>query len=705
MRRFFAALVLFVLTVIFTLPSRQPKAAELAPSPSVSPDTRSNVDSLIGWPSGESVVSERKWEDQFVAVPSPENAMAIERRISSVPHRAGTPADYATAQFVSERLKSDGFDVETIPFEVLYTNPISQTLELTAPQHVPFDLLEGPPGQHTDAEKLAGPSFMENSGDGDVTGPLFYLNHGTADDWAAFDDMGIQMPPGSIVIERLGGGSRDPQLGARSWDALKRHGVAGLIVYYDPMDDGVYGGETWPNGNWKNSYMTERIGGPKPGVGALAPPGDPTLPGEAPFPGKKHLSWEQTDHADIPEIDVTQAVARTLLAGMTGKVVPQDWHGGFEMVERVGGNESVHLAIKMERKLVTIWDVVGTMEGAKKPHEFVVIGSHRDAMAFGAIDPGSGTTVMMQDADAFKKLHDAGWRPDRSIEIASWDGHELGLWGSISLAYAHQEFLRKHVVQYINTDQLTTGPPYVAAMSPELWSFGREIASYIKGADGKLLITGDTLKKPMMVPPGGGSDHMTFIYWLGVPGSTTGYYGHFGAHHTAEDNIEGLKTYDPGMKEAVATAQFTGVQAMRAAGAVEMPLRLTPVATQFIKDLDAAAKLEQYSGIDFGSLRAKAVAYREAATSFDAHLLAAERSGDVPALDTLERKAQVARDAFWMPEGLTYNKYWHTIDRFVIPLPELNFAAYETTNRDADVKVAIDRLSASVAKATDALRS
>jgi N-acetylated-alpha-linked acidic dipeptidase len=705
MRRVLVSLVLAAAIVACGFPVRPLRAADAgaAPAPSPIADARSNLDSLVGWPSGQSVVDERKWEDQFIAVPSPENAMAIEEKLSSVPHRAGTPADYATAQFVSERLKADGFDVETVPFEVLYTNPTSQTLELTAPQPHPFDLLEGKPGHHTDAEKLAGPSFMENSGDGDVTGPIFYLNHGTPDDWAAFDDMGVTMPPGSIVIERIGASSRDPQLGAKSWELLKKHGVAGLIVYWDPMDDGVYGGETWPNGNWKNAYMTERIGGPKPGIGAIAPPGDPTLPGEAPFPGKKHLAWEQTQHADIPEMDVTQSVARTLLAGMTGPVVPHDWHGGFEMIERVGGNEKVHLAVKMERKLVTIWVVIGTMEGATKPHEFVMIGSHRDAQTFGAIDPGSGTTVMMQDADAFKKLHDAGWRPSRSIEIASWDGHELGLWGSISLAYAHQDFLRKHVVQYINTDQLTNGPPFVASMSPELWAFGHEIASYVKGPDGKPLITVDTPKKPVTVPPGGGSDHQIFIYWLGIPSSTTGFYGHFGAHHSAEDNIEGIKTYDPGMKEAVAMAQFTGVQAMRAAGAVEMPLRLTDVATQLVKDIDAAKKLDQYDGIDLSALRDKAMAYEAAAKAFDARLLAAEHSGDPSALDGLEKKAKIARDVFWMPNGLTYNKYWHTIDRNVIPLPELNYAAFETTNRDADMKTALDRLETCIQKATDAL--
>ena len=666
-------------------------------------DSHSNVDALVGWPAGHRVVEERRWEDRFMTVPSAANARAIEREISSVPHRAGTPADYATANFVGKRLEADGFDVSVVPFDVFYTNPISQSLDLVSPERVSFDLLEGDPKHHTPEERLAGPSFMENSGDGDVTGPLFYLNHGTADDWATFDDFGIAMPQGAIVIERFGGGSRDPMAGAKNWAALKKHGVAGLVVYEDVADDGVYGGVSWPAGNWKNANMAERIGGPKPGVGAIAPPGDPTLPGEAPLPGKQHLTWEQIDHADIPEINVTQAVARKLLTGMTGTVVPEGWHDGFEMLERVGGNESLHLAVRMERRLTTIWDVIGTMRGATDPDHIVMMGSHRDAMAFGAIDPGSGTTVMMQVADGFKALHDAGYRPDRTIQIASWDGHELGLWGSMSLAYARGPELRSHVVQYVNTDQLTTGSPYRAAMSPELWGFGREIASLVKGIDGRPLTAGETAKHPVLVPPGGGSDHQTFIYWLGIPSSSTGYYGHFGAHHSAEDNIAGIETYDPGFKQAIVTAQYTGLQLMRAAGAVGMPLRLSGVATQLLKDLDDAKKAPQYVDVDFAPLRAKIAAYATSAAAFDVKLLVAERSGDAAALAALERRASAARDAFWMPGGLSYNKYWHTLDRNVIPFPELNFAAYETTDRDAKVRAALARLSAAVIRASDAI--
>ena len=92
-----------------------------------------------------------------------------------------------------------------------------------------------------------------------------------------------------------------------------------------------------------------------------------------------------------------------------------------------------------------------------------MIGSHRDAMTFGAIDPGSGTTVLLQDADAFHALAQQGWKPKRTVEIVSWDGHELGLYGSAALIYENGPQLRKDVFQYINTDQLTTGNPFVVS--------------------------------------------------------------------------------------------------------------------------------------------------------------------------------------------------------------------------------------------------
>jgi N-acetylated-alpha-linked acidic dipeptidase len=523
---------------------------------------------------------------------------------------------------------------------------------------------------------------------------VFYLNGGTVDDWKAFDALHVPMPPGSIVIEHLANSTRDPRFGVAAYDELVKHKVAGVIQYFSPMTDGFTKGDVWPNGNWKNEFMAERIGGPSPRFNAVLPPGDPTLPGEAPLPGKKHLGWLQAVPVAFPEMDVTQNVARQIIASLDGPVVPDGWHDGFEIVEHVGGGGAkLHMVVKMERKLVTIWTVVGTLRGAAKPDEIVVVGGHRDAQTFGAIDPGSGSTVMLQMADAFKKMTDGGWRPDRTIQIKSWDGHELGLWGSLSEAYQFGPELRAHVVQYINTDQLTNGPPFHAFMSPELWAFGREIADVVKAPDGRPISAASPDPKfPPFGQPGGGSDHVTYIYELGIPSSMVGYYGHFGAHHTAEDNIPGIQTYDPGFLEAVSMTQYDGLQAMRAAGADRMPLRLTDVANQLWTDVENAKHAPHLTDIDLKPLEERIVAYRTAAALFDVRLAQAERSGDLGTLDPLEARAMRARDVFWMPDGLYYNPVWHTIDRYQSSLPELYFAAYEPEDRDAYVKMALDRL-------------
>ncbi|HET7814260.1 MAG TPA: M28 family peptidase [Candidatus Baltobacteraceae bacterium] len=656
---------------------------------------------IVGWAQGPAVAQELRYEHLMMNVPSPSRAMEIESHISLLPHRAGTPADYNTAKFVEARLKADGFQTRVVPYSVWFTHPIEQRLEIVSPKHVAFDLLEGT-APHTKWEKLAGPAFLENSGDGNVTGPVYYINAGSKDDFQKLDDMGVNLR-GAVVIVRLGGGGG----GARAFDpsfnqykAMQQRGVAAVLEFMDPATSGYGGGEMWPRGNYKNTHMAERMSGPSPAKGAFqgAPPGDFTLPGQAPIPGVKHLAFSSLPHATIPEMSITQATARALLAGLGGKAVPQDWHPMFEFVQHVGGNERAHVVVKMTRHLTTIWNVFGQIKGSEQPDSIVMIGSHRDAMTFGAIDPGSGTTVMMQDADALHKLMQNGYHPKRTIEIASWDGHELGLWGSASYIFQYGPELRKNVFQYINTDQLTTGNPFVISASPGLWAFIKQTADAVKGPDGLPLSAHDSKERPLLNPTGGGSDHQNFAYILGIPSSSNGYYGAFGAHHTAEDNVDGLRTYDPGMHEAVATAQQTLIQAMRAAGATVSPLRVAEMPAQFVKDLPAL-EAATMGKVDTSALSAALKAFAASAAATDKAMEAAETSGNTAAMQKLAAQEQSARDAFYVPDGLSFNKYYHTMDRVLAAFPEVTFAGPDPKAQQA----AVDRLTAAVKAATVAL--
>lgn len=708
MRSTVRSLVALVCTIAWLAGSATAPAGAQASPPPFTPTTIGSDTALIGWAAGPAVQQELGYERILMRVPSSANAMEIERHLSSVPHRAGSAADYATALYVQQRLQRDGFATRIKKYTVMFTGPLQESLTMLAPHRMNFSMIEGIPGHPTRWERMAGPPFLEESGDGDATGPVVYVNTASKDDLATLDAEHVSLN-GAVALVRLaapgGGGFRNLDPTWIAYNELRKRGVVAILEFMEPGTTGYGGGTMWPNGNYKNTNMAERMSGMSPRGFMMFPPGDPTSAGKAPLPGVPHKSWNEIPHATIPELSVTQSTARALLATMSGKTVPATWHPMFEFTQHFGGNVSVHVHTKFERRLKTIWLVFGDMRGSEQSDSIVMIGSHRDAMTFGAIDPGSGTTVLLQDADAFHALAKQGWKPKRTIEFASWDGHELGLFGSAALIYENGPQLRNTVFQYINTDQLTTGDPFVVSASPGLFSFMKQICDVVPARDGKgTLGNRDQRVDPLLNAMGGGSDHQNFAYMLGVPSTSNGYYGSFGAHHTAEDNLDGLRTYDPGMKEAVITAQVTGIQAMRAAGATVQPIRIEEIPMQLLKDLmPVQVTAFQASGgtVTLSDLRSALEAYRARAHDTDLAMQKAEAAGDASAMQTLAAKEQASRDAFFMQDGLLQNAYYHTIDRVYTSFPEIVFAGGKIDT----IRHAAERMLLAVQNATNALSS
>ena len=127
----------------------------------------------------------------------------------------------------------------------------------------------------------------------------------------------------------------------------------------------------------------------------------------------------------------------------------------------------------------TIYDVIGTIYGQVEPDQMVILGNHRDAWVFGAVDPNSGTAVLEEIARAFGTLRTKGWRPGRTIVLCSWDAEEPGLIGSTEWVevggreaclcmykshdclHAHtqerQKVLGPNTVAYLNVDTAVAG--------------------------------------------------------------------------------------------------------------------------------------------------------------------------------------------------------------------------------------------------------
>lgn len=107
-----------------------------------------------------------------------------------------------------------------------------------------------------------------------------------------------------------------------------------------------------------------------------------------------------------------------------------------------------------EQEYVTnpIWNVIGIINGTMAD-EVVVIGNHRDAwIAGGASDPNSGSAAMNEVVRAFGKALQAGWKPLRTIVVASWDMEEYGLIGSSEFCEEYLGWLSGSVVAYLNVD-------------------------------------------------------------------------------------------------------------------------------------------------------------------------------------------------------------------------------------------------------------
>jgi len=219
----------------------------------------------------ESGRTEREWESKFATMPDPTHMREAMRRLSARPHNVGTPYDKSNAEWLLAQFKSYGWDAHIESFDVLYPTPKDRLVEMVAPTVYRAKLQEPTvaedptSGQHS--EQL--PTYVAYTVDGDVTGPLVFVNYGVPADYEELDRHGISVK-GAIVIAKYGG----------SWRGIKpkvaaEHGAIGCLIYSDPRDDGYAGGDVFPKGPMRPAQGVQR------GSVADMPtyPGDPLTPG------------------------------------------------------------------------------------------------------------------------------------------------------------------------------------------------------------------------------------------------------------------------------------------------------------------------------------------------------------------------------------------------------------------------------------------
>ena len=123
----------------------------------------------------------------------------------------------------------------------------------------------------------------------------------------------------------------------------------------------------------------------------------------------------------------------------------------------------------MDYKVRTIWNVIATIPGTVEPDRWVMVGNHRDAWVYGAVDPGSGTAATLEMCRAIGAAVKDGWKPRRTLVYASWDAEEYGLVGSTEWAEEHaRRSIDQKAVLLLNVDSAVSGPDLDMSGVPSL---------------------------------------------------------------------------------------------------------------------------------------------------------------------------------------------------------------------------------------------
>lgn len=488
------------------------------------------------------------------------------RYFTSVPHVASSPRNNDLAQFVFDEWRAFGLeDVRKAEYDVLLSFPERILVEVVAPEKLALALKEDGYPQDPDTQRAdVGLPYNAYSASGEVTAPVVYANSGNPQDYDLLEKRGIGLK-GKIALVRY---SEPYSYRGFKAQTAQRRGLAALLIYSDPKEDGAARGQVFPDGPWGPLSHIQRGGIPFDFIY----PGDPLTPGWASLPGAKRLSAEEAETLPkIISVPISARDALPLLRMMGGPKAPREWRGALPVTYRLGGESPrVHIDIKMDNSVRRIVNVVGCIKGSESPGQAVLVGNHRDAWIFGGLDPSSGTACLMELARAFGEAKQAGLRPRRSVYFASWDAEEFTLTGSTEWGEENGEWLGKNLVAYLNVDSSAAGQYFNVSAVPALSRvILRALRDVPDPATGKTVygrwVSGPTSRGGIATASGSGrinaigsgSDHTVFLNHLCAPALDMSFSGDYGVYHSVYDDYFWMTRFgDAGMRYTRALGQI-----------------------------------------------------------------------------------------------------------------------------------------------------
>ena len=581
---------------------------------------------------------------------------AFFRYLTDEPHPAGSVRNKELADFIADRYRAWGLDhVQLHRYDVLLPWPREVRVTMTSPTVYEATLKEDAYPQDPHTAKDAGITYLGMSASGDVTGELIYAASGNPSDYDWLEAHGVDLK-NKIALVRY-----SVPYSYRGFKALtaERRGLKALLIYSDPAEDGFRKGKTFPFGPWGPESHIQR--------GALTydfrVAGDPLTPGYASIPGAPRIP--ESDAISIPKImmvPMSYRDARPLLQALGGPEAPASWQGALGFAYHVGaGPTAVRVKVDMDGATRPIWVVEGRITGSVEPDKYVVLGNHRDAWVFGAVDPSSGTATQMELARVLGAQARGGNRPNRTIVFASWDAEEWHLTGSTEWGDQFADDLRHNAIAYLNVDGSTSGSNFeagtIASLNQLVVQTVRDVRDPGRGrsvlsAWGRALSKGAadanigggatrsaTTRRPIDYPGnalGSGSDYTVFLNFLGLPVVEISFNGPYGVYHSACDNAYWMEHFgDPGFRYMTSMAEVWGRMALRLANAEHYPHDFVLYADRVRSFVDALANKPGVAGqLDLSDARAACDAWSRAATALERALATTLTAPDSPARTT-----------------------------------------------------------------------
>jgi len=549
---------------------------------------------------------QRAIEERLAALLDPARTARHFRVLTEAPHPSGSERNRELAEYVRDRFAEYGLEEVAIRrYDVLLPLPRKVAVAMVEPEARSFALKEDsyPEDRHSQAADV-GPTYLGMSASGDVTAEVIYAHSGNPEDYDWLEAHGID-PRGKIAIVRYS--MPYSYRGFKAWEAQRR-GVAALIIYSDPMDDGFRRGDVFPRGPWGPESHIQR--------GAISydfiVPGDPLTPGWPSVEGAKRIAESEARSIPrIPAVPMSWRDAQPILSQLGGPVAPPSWHGALPITYHVGpGPAKLHVEIDMDGGTRPIWVVEGRIRGSQAPDEMVILGNHRDAWVYGAVDPSSGTASLLETARVLGQLARAGERPRRTLVFASWDAEEWHLTGSTEWGEQFAAELGKGAVAYLNVDSSTSGPDFevsaVASLNPTILEVARDVVDpnsrrsileawrqRTASSAGEAGAAGALIENDL----GSGSDYTVFLNFLGVPVADLTFDGPYGVYHSQYDDLYWMEHFgDPGYRYMTAMVEVWSRMGLRLANADVHAYDFRTYATTVRGFLDALGKVPGAAG-------------------------------------------------------------------------------------------------------------